>query len=189
MEGLAGILALGKPLLGLPRMAKLKPGEVREPLTSPKHSELTLAPMIGCGYPHQDGLPREERAPDRLAIPVPEWFASDAAIDRAHESLPENPGIGVVEPNDHRGSRPQQLPYCTIVAVCNPGLDNGSVGHETAKFRGGLRLPVRPPMQRVELNTWARRRFGQRTSERAFSGAACANNHEPQMFLRRDHAS
>ena len=112
-----------------------------------------LAPVLEraleCG-PDQEA---EGLAPRALEVPVPEHRAVPLAHVRATKEPPEHDSCREVEPGDRLGSLEHELPdHLVVRPVGDPAVTRCRRGDTLLEDVRSERLPVRPVVERVDLD-------------------------------------
>src|SRR4051794_15683558 len=107
-------------------------------------AHLAAAPQVASHDPPERPLGGEEAAEEGLAVVVVELLPPEAAHQRAPERAPHDEREWVIEPDQRRGPRPDELAHGAVVPLGDPARPRRRRRHVVAKTLS--RLPRRSPM-------------------------------------------
>jgi hypothetical protein len=83
---------------------------------------------------------------------VRQFFLATNPAYRAHEASAHDDRKTVIEPYDCRCSRPDNIPYSTVVPIRYPAISRQGHAYPVSKDVSRIRSPVRSPVQRVKVD-------------------------------------
>ena len=117
--------------------------------------------------------------PKRFTVARKELFPRDNASERSEYGAWKHPGKRVVEPNEGRGPRPDEIADHRVAAVDHPGGRRDRRPNTRPEFLERPGRPVRPPIKRIELGMRRTQSATQRSSERGLPRATRSNDRDP----------
>src|SRR5215208_2735932 len=158
--------------------------EVR--VLGPAQQLRVLAAALAVLHPRPpDRVLRVGPAAPVLAVLVPHRLARDRPPHRAADDAHHDQRTLVVEPHELVGAAPDQVAHRLVIPVADPTVARGRGLGALAELLDGRLLPVRPVLERVELDVRAVEHSGQPGREGRLARAARPDDGDARSEVHR----